>query len=159
MRIIDNQHGRVGRWVIERTGGVYTKLDTTAVGLEHGGKLIAGCIYHMYNINSICMHVAADGAFTKEFIWFSFYYPFEQLKVKKIIAMVESDNELALDIDRRLGFVHEHTIEGAGRKADMVLLSMTRDQCKWLNAVKRPGSFTDEWRQRNTKNAGLYGRS
>jgi hypothetical protein len=91
------------------------------------------------------MHIACDGSLTREFIWFCFYYAFEQLNVKKVLGLVESTHHKALELDKRLGFVHEHTIKDGGRENDLIILSMTKAQCRWLNAVKRAG-VNDGWK-------------
>ena len=144
MRIIDDQHGRVGRWVIERTGGTYTKEDTKAIGLEQDGKLVAGTIFNSSFGNSVCIHLACDKSLTREFIWFCFYYAFDQLSVKKLIGMVDCTNEKALRLNKRLGFIRECVIKDGSRNGDMVIMTMTRDQCRWLSAVKRQGAINGQ---------------
>lgn len=145
-RIIDQEKDRVGPWVMQRAGGFFHTDSMSAIGLEKDEILIAGVVYDSYRVRSICMHVACDQSFTREFIWFAFYYPFEQLGVQKVIGLVESSNDEALDINRRLGFKREHTIENATPDGDLIILSMTKDQCKWLNAVKRQGA-QNGWRK------------
>lgn len=152
-RIIDNQHARVGRWVIERIGGIFHKQGSAAIGLEHEGKLIAGVLFDGYSERAVNIHLACDKPLTREFIWFCFYYAFEQLRVKKLLGMVESTNEKALRLNKKLGFVHEHTIKDGSKSGDMVILSMTREQCKWLNAVKRQGESHGQGLIQNAKNA------
>lgn len=125
----------VGPWVCEKTGGVWSPVDSTAIGLEKNGKLVAGVVYDHFNGASVCLHVASDGTrawLNREFLRFAFLYPFDQMKVKKIIGIVPSNNVEALRFDRKLGFVEEARIKDAHPQGDLILFTMTRQQCRWL---------------------------
>ncbi len=127
---------RIGPWVCERTGGEYQATDA-AIGLERDGKLIAGVLYDSYMVNSICMHVAAEGAnwLNREFLQIVFDYPFNQAKVNKILGLVDSTNTQACRFDEHIGFVLEATIKDAGRHGDLLIYSMTRQQCRYLKEM------------------------
>lgn len=131
-RIVTGEDQRVGEWVCDRTSGHY--VEGAAIGLEKDGDLVAGVLYDHFNGASIAMHVAAEGKhwLNREYLWFCFYYPFEQLKVKKVIGLVPSDNEAALKFDKHLGFVEEGRIKDAHPGGDILILTMTRSQCKHL---------------------------
>lgn len=132
--LVDNE--RVGRWVCERTGGSHDQ-NTIGIGLERDGELIAGVLFDNYLGGSICMHVASDGSknwMTREFLFKVFHYPFKQLGVSVIIGLVDSTNAAALSFDQALGFVLEHSIPGAGRHGDLVILTMRPAQCRFLNS-------------------------
>lgn len=134
MRIIDNDHERVGRWVFERCGGIYTQGDSVAIGLERSGQIIGGVVYDHYNVQSVVMNVAGEGNWlTRKFLWFAFYYPFEQMKVKKIIGLVDSSNLKAIQFDEHLGFQLEHRIIDGGQYGDQLIYTMTKPQCRWLS--------------------------
>jgi RimJ/RimL family protein N-acetyltransferase len=122
----------VGPWVCERLGGDFNAGDN-AIGLQRDdGTIVAGVTYDNYLRNSICAHIAIEGAITREFLRAIFAYPFEQLKVHKIIGPVDSVNAAARRFDEHLGFVAEAVIEGAGRFGNLILFTMTRSQCRWL---------------------------
>jgi RimJ/RimL family protein N-acetyltransferase len=57
-----------------------------------------------------------------------------QLKVNKIIGVVDSTNLDALKFDRHIGFKDEAIIKDAGKHGDLVILSMTKNNCKYLEA-------------------------
>lgn len=133
---------RIGLWVCERVGGVFAKQIAQCIGLERDGELVAGVIYEGYNGRSIRMHVASDGSrqwLTRQFLAICFDYPFRQLKVQKVLGLVDSMNENALSFDKALGFKTECEIEDAGKTGSLVILSMSRDDCKWLNLGARYG--------------------
>ena len=63
------------------------------------------------------------------------------------VGTISSGNKELLAFNGRLGFTEECRIKDAYPDGDMVVLSMTRDQCPWLKikpSTKRP---TDEQRQ------------
>jgi RimJ/RimL family protein N-acetyltransferase len=81
------------------------------------------------------MHVASVPGkrwMTREYLRVCFDYPFNQLKVKKIIGLVDSQNTDALKFDENLGFVTEYILQDAGKTANLHILSMTRQQCRFL---------------------------
>lgn len=126
---------RIGPWVCERTGGVYEPASSSAIGMESGGRLVAGVLYDMFNGRSVCMHVAAEKPFTRNFVRTCFDYAFKQLKVQKVIGLVDSTNDSALRLDLHLGFVEEARIKDAGKSGDLILLTMIRPQCRWIEGA------------------------
>jgi RimJ/RimL family protein N-acetyltransferase len=133
--VIVTDAARVGPWVCEKTGGVWSPSDATAIGLEKNGELVAGVVYDHFNGASICMHVASDGSkkwLNREYLRFCFQYAFDQAKVKKVIGIVPSSNEDALRFDLHLGFSEEARIKNAHPQGDLILLTMTRQQCRWI---------------------------
>lgn len=135
---------RVGPWTCERTGGTF-ESDSTAIGLEEDGELVAGVVFDNYNSRSICMHIAAiPGArwMTREYLWVCFAYPFNQLKVNKILGLVDSTNHAARKFDEHLGFMLECNIKDAGRDGDLLIYSMTRQQCRFLGVKNGRQEFS-----------------
>lgn len=103
-----------------------------AIGIERRGKIECGVLFDEFNQASIRMHVALEGRMTPEFLWYIFYYPFMECKVNKIIALVPSTKENVLKFDKHIGFVEEYRIKDAHPGGDTVILSMTLQQCKYL---------------------------
>ncbi len=133
-------HGQnVSDWVAkhQRRGEGYG--PSMGIGMLRDGELIAGCVFNEWNGVNINMHVAAIGKdwMTKAYLWTCFYFPFEQLKVKRITGFVEDDNEQALRFDKHLGFKYETKISQAyehdGKIGDIIVLCMRREDCRWLN--------------------------
>lgn len=84
------------------------------------------------------MHVAGEGKrwMTKEYLRVCFDYPLNQLKVKKILGLVDSTNMDARKFDEHLGFELEACIKGAGPKGDLLIYSMTAEQCRFLKRTE-----------------------
>lgn len=108
-----------------------------AIGLEQDGELIAGVIYDQFNGRSIVMQIAAEGTnwMTREYLRTCFDYPFNHAKVNKIIVTVDSTNTRAMRLDEHLGFQLEATIKDAGHTGDLIVYSMSKDQCRALTIV------------------------
>ena len=134
-RIVWDQPEAVGRWVCARTQGSYDPASQ-AIGLEKDGQLIAGVLFDHYTGRSIAMHVAGEGGhwMTREFARACFGYAFGQLKVRKVIGLVDSANHAARRYDEHLGFKLEAVITDAGAGGDLLIYTMTPEQCRWMGA-------------------------
>ena len=137
--IVCNRQRELGQWLCERTGGAYIDGEGTYIGLETDGKIVAVAGYDHYNGASIHVHLAVDGKITPEFLWYGFYYPFEELKVRKLIGIVASTNEKALRLDKHFGYVTEAIIKDAAPTGDLHILTMTKDQCRYLTRKPHHG--------------------
>lgn len=142
--IVIDQPDRIGLWAAERLGATWAPQAATAIGLvefEHENRagyerIIAGVLFTDFNGRSIQMHVAAEpGArwMTKAYLGFCFQYAFNQAKVAKILGLVGEGNLEARRFDEHLGFRLEATLRDAHPTGDLLVYSMTREQCRWLN--------------------------
>ena len=123
----------IGQWVARRVNGVFTPENSSCIGLlDKEGNIVAGVWYEMYTKTSIMTHIAIDGKMSKEFLAVIFDYPFVQLGVDKLIGPTSSSNEDAIRFNHKLGFVEEARIKDAYPDGDMVLLTMTKDKCRFL---------------------------
>jgi RimJ/RimL family protein N-acetyltransferase len=130
--IVWDRPEEVGRWVCERNGGSFSP-ESTAIGVESDGQLIGGVMFDSWNGNSICLHVAGQGNwYSRSFGQAVFGYAFGQLKVKNALAPVDSTNEKSRRFCERIGFRLEATITSAGKTGDLLVFSMTPDECRWL---------------------------
>ena len=128
----------VCQWVVNRTGGTYYADSGQGIGWAKEGKLVAGVMFDNYNVQTVQMHVAAIGKhwMTREYLHYCFSYPFKQLCVKKIIGLVDSTNADAMKFDLHLGFIQEAQIKDAGKHGDLNILTMTRQQCRFIKDKK-----------------------
>lgn len=139
-RVIVGHDDLFGAWLMDKLDGQWFQGRGSVVGLwqDHVGP-IAACLFEGCNGASIMMHLAGVGGkwMNREFLWFCFYYPFEQLKVHKTIGLVESDNTKSRQLVEHLGFTLEATLKDAAPKGDLLVYTMTKDQCKWLTLKDR----------------------
>jgi len=139
------QHMQHGFMIAHRAGtGFDPNLDKVISRVDADGKLLGGIVYTEFTGRTVRMHMA--GAHrrwaTLELIWLAFDYPFNQLQVERVLATVPSTNAEALKIDRQLGFKDIAVIPDAVPFGDLIVLSMMRNECRWLNFRQRflPGS-------------------
>lgn len=115
--------------------GIYFNLACDRVfSRSKNGKLLGGVIFTGYTKASIAIHVAGFDKhwMNRDMLWITFSYAFDQLRVSKLIGHVPSSNQTALDFDYKLGFKEEARITNIYPDGDLVILSMVRDDCRWL---------------------------
>jgi hypothetical protein len=98
------------------------------------GVLMGGVIYTNFTPVSVMAHMAGFKPMwlSRAFLWVFFDYPFVQLNLKKILACVSSGNPRALAIDKRIGFREVVRVSDVYGDGDLVLLEITRAECRWL---------------------------
>lgn len=127
----------VGEWVAARAGGKFCADAMQAIGLEKNGNIIAGVIYERYNGESMWVHVAIEGRLTPAYLRAIFDYPFVYCDVKKVIGTVSSGNVKAIKFDENLGFTEEARIRDAAPDGDIIIYTMSKDQCRYINYGRR----------------------
>ena len=99
------------------------------------GEVKWAAIYDHYEIGgSIQLHLAiGDPKYVSRQAFYGvFEYPFYELDVKKVIAIVQSENHKSLSFTARSGFMVDAVIKDAYEMGDMYIFSMTPEQCPWL---------------------------
>jgi hypothetical protein len=123
-----------GPWMAAGLGTDWHPGRGHIIGLaDSEGQMIAGAWFEGWNEASIMVHMVVDGRLNREFLWFIAWYPFEQLKVRKVIAPIESDNIRSKKWVEKYGFVLEAALKDAAPKGDLLIYTLKSDQCKWLN--------------------------
>jgi RimJ/RimL family protein N-acetyltransferase len=122
-----------GAWVAGKTRGVYIPQISQAIGLERDGQIVAGVIFTEFNAYSCVVHIAIEGRISPQFLYEVSRYAFVQCGLSKIVGPVDSDNEAAIRLDKKLGFIEEGRLTGcAPSGGDIILFTMRRDQCRFL---------------------------
>lgn len=91
--------------------------------------------YDGWTSGSVVMHqwIKSPRYVGRDIIKEAFRYPFEIGGLQSVLATVRSDNQKALDLDRRLGFQTAAIIpDGYGPGVDLHILHLPRHQCRWL---------------------------
>ena len=139
-QIVVNQKERVGAWVAQRIGRESSWGSFEAIGLELDGDLVAGMVVESYVKDSrCCVHLAGDGKkwLNREYLNFCCRYMFDQLNCKVVIGLVDADNEQAMKFDLHFGFTEQTRIKDGAGDCDLVVLTLRRDDCRWLNIKVR----------------------
>jgi RimJ/RimL family protein N-acetyltransferase len=141
-RIIYDQRERCLTWAAKRIGHDDFGDYAHAMGLLNGdGRLIAVTVWDNFSNWNCFMSVASDGSrrwMTPAFLYRSFFYPFEQLGLRRVTLTVASDNAASENLARRLGF----SVECAAMPAlfgdkDGIVLGLLREDCRWLTPQYR----------------------
>ena len=117
----------------------YNPAVDPVISRSKDGKLLGGVIYEGYTGSCIFAHQAAFDKrwLSRDMLWMLFHYPFIQLKCKKLCGTIPSGNTALLAFNAKLGFKVEHVIEDGYPDGGMMILSMKRDECRWLDIKQR----------------------
>lgn len=101
---------------------------------------MGGVLFTDYNVVSMQIHVASFKAnwINRQLLWLTFDYPFNVCRVEKLLGLVPSANQKALDLDRHLGFKEETRVKDVFPDGDMVVLGMYRADCRFLKMKPVP---------------------
>jgi len=128
-----NQH-ILAAWLCERIGYVPTPHIKCIANINAAGDTIMGVVgYDGFNGCSVMMHMAGTPHWIdKSILHAAFDYPFNVMGCNMVMGLVPSGNEVALDMNKRLGFKTINILHGAHPDGALHLMVMYRDQCKWL---------------------------
>lgn len=128
-----------GAWIMERAEGYFRDGYDHAFSSHDGDRILGGFALVGYLGASMTVHMAGDDPrwFSRDLAWLTFHYAFEQLGVRKLLAPVRSDNYPVMALNLRAGWQIETVIRDAFPDSHMVILSMTKPTCPWLNHKPR----------------------
>jgi len=122
----------VGQWVADRAcDGKYYAPLSQAIGLMRGERIVAGAVFNHWNQHSIQLHMAIE-RMNREFLAALAWYAFIQLGVRKVIAPVAQDNNKSKRVLHHAGFELEAVLTDAQPTGDLLLFTMTPEQCPFL---------------------------
>lgn len=127
----------IAPWVCRQLGATYTPGTSTALGRIKNGRIVGGITYSDFNGANVMCGIASDGQgwLNKQFLSVIFDYPFNQLQVKRMTAVIASDNQKSIHFVERLGFELEAILQDAHPNGDLRVYKMTRDACRWLKEL------------------------
>jgi len=129
-------------WAAARYDDNAIDSDTHAIGVEVDGVIQAVAMYNCFTDIGSNIHVVSDGGkrwASRTFLREAFAYPFIQLGLKRLTALVPAKNTNALTLDLRLGFQVEGRMAEATDNDDLVVLGMLRRNCIWIPEEYRHG--------------------
>lgn len=133
-------HPQAGEWVRERIPKVARWLDGfKSIAEVRDGQIAGAVVYDGFTPYDCNVHIAIKDkrCVNRRTIRAVFDYPFEQLKLYRVTALVGSRNEKSLAFVSALGFKVEGTKHRAlgidnGVIEDEVIFGMVREECTWL---------------------------
>jgi len=121
-----------GHWTATKVDGGYFQERSRSIGLKKDGEFVAGVIYENWHGKSITCHIAVTGRMTPAYLFAIFDYPFNVCKIGKMIVPVSSANIASIRFVEKMGFQEEARIIDAMADGDMVIFTMPKERCKYL---------------------------
>ena len=136
IHINDHYHGDR---IAKASGVVFNPAGDVVISHSRQGELTGGMLYNNFTGASINIHIAGfDPRWgDRDLVWVGFDYPFNQLGCRKVFGQVPASNEQALEFDLKLGFKIETVIRDVFPDGDLVVVSMSKDDCRWLKLKPR----------------------
>jgi RimJ/RimL family protein N-acetyltransferase len=131
-RLVFGEDERVANWVRERLpnflgwNGHYV-----AIGYERK-RLCGGVVFTQYSGANIVIACALEAALTRRFLRAIFYYPFLQLKCRRVTALIDDDNLRSCRLVESAGFEFEGRMKHATETGDVLIYGLLRERCRWL---------------------------
>lgn len=136
--LLTNKDELVADWVAKRIPHyVFSPSGYTAIGLmNEAGMILAGVIYENYTRRDVHVHIAANGKnwMSKRWLGEVFRYPFEQLRVERLTALIPESNRGSERFTKHLGFKKEGQVRNmlAGDE-DLLVYGMLKSECRFLD--------------------------
>lgn len=131
--MLTNDVRTIAPWVANRTES-NPNVAQAAIGWLRDDDLVCGVTYDNYTGKSITATIAVEPAavLPKSFMWAIFDYPFKQLGVWKMLAYVAESNYKSRALVEKMGFTQETVITDYYPDGDLLIYSMNKEQCRWL---------------------------
>lgn len=128
-----DSNGSVEKWVATQLGADNFG-PARAIGITTNKNFLGGVVYHKLANENVEMTIATQSPrwATRAHIRDLFAYPFLSLKVTRISTIVASDNQRAIDMNTRLGFVREGVLREFFKPHDAVVFGMLQNECEWI---------------------------
>lgn len=122
-------------WLAERSGCAITPSFRAIKAVDSGGAIKGMVGYDDWTENACQAHMAADTPIAwRSMTRPAFAYPFEELGLGIILAVIPSSNARSLATALRFGFRQLMRLkDGRAVGVDLVFLEMRRESCRWLN--------------------------
>jgi hypothetical protein len=128
-----------GTRIAKAAGVILNPHGDVVISHSRRGELTGGMIYNNFTGSSINLHIAGfDPRWgDRDLVWMGFDYPFNQLGCSKVFGQVPASNKQALEFDLKLGFKVETVIKDVFPDGDLLVVSMSKGDCRWLNLKPR----------------------
>jgi RimJ/RimL family protein N-acetyltransferase len=133
-QLVFDQPEPVSEWVAQKVGHIGSWGEYYAIGIEADGQIVAGVVINNYNGANATCHIAISKR-TKLLVELFYHvcnYAFNHCKLKRLTGMVPSNEPHILAFDKHLGFEEEFVMKDGAPGADMHVLVMRPDTCRWL---------------------------
>jgi L-amino acid N-acyltransferase YncA len=132
--VYDDQPGLLA-WAAKRIGLSGFKSDAKAFGVTSNGVLRAVVAYDNFMEADVAMHVASEGDghwLTRRVLLQAFGYPFIDLNLRRVTALIPMKKTAAIRFNEHLGFKLEGLCPEAMPDDDIQIRGMLRRECRFI---------------------------
>lgn len=132
--IIYDQKERFAEWVAMQVNHVGSWGEFYALGVVRNGEIIAGVVINNFNHANATCHIAIARQSRMIIPLFMSVcdYAFNYCGLKRLTGMVPTNEPEIIAFDKHLGFEEEFVMKDAAPGADMQVLVLWPDKCRWL---------------------------
>lgn len=136
-RLVFGQDERVARWCQERMPDfIGWSGHYVTVGRERNSELDGGIVFTDYTRTNLTMAIVLEAPLTRPLLRAAFYYPFLQMKVRRVTALVDAKNLKSRTLCEKAGFRQEGVLRDGGVTDDVIVFGMTRAECRWVPRIE-----------------------
>lgn len=124
----------VGPWVFHKVGKTWGPEGREAIGVVDGDIVLGGAVFEDYTGRCITAHMALEHPHVplrRLLIAFA-QYCFHQMRCEKVLVHISSHHIKAVTFAMKLGFQPEAILKDVMPNGDLLIFSMTREQCGFL---------------------------
>lgn len=125
------------RWVCPQIGASISPADAVGISVfcAHGAATV---LYTEWTRQDIRLQVAGVGNWlNRASLAVFFAYPFQDLGVRRITALVPKKNRKSRNLSEKIGFVQEGCLRHALMNGDSyIIYGMLREECRWLRETE-----------------------
>lgn len=122
---------------------VYASSWQKGIVLKKDGETVAAALYTEFNGPNIFVHLAGSPGrhwLTRDFLYWGFHYPFEQLGCQRMTCLVDASNAASQRFCEHVGWTKESVHPRAARDGgEMIVYRMFREDCKHVQERLRRG--------------------
>jgi RimJ/RimL family protein N-acetyltransferase len=133
-KLVLDQKEHIGAWVAKMVGQGAEWGSFYALGVVRGDEIIAGVVINNFNGANATCHIAIAQQTKMIIPLFEAVcdYAFNHCKLKRLTGMVPTNEPSIIAFDKHLGFEEEFVMKDGAPNADMQILVMWPDKCRWL---------------------------
>jgi hypothetical protein len=131
--VLDDKEA-IGAWVADQVGHGASWGDYYALGVRKGDRITAGVVINNYNGSNATSHIAIKEFSKKNIDLFrhTAHYAFRHCNLKRLTGMVPTNEPRTIEFDKKLGYEEEFVMKDGALGADMMVLVLWPDKCRWL---------------------------
>lgn len=120
-------------WSEDFRGALYIP-EQYVNSLARPEHVAVGVAFNAFIGRTCCIHTVIQQPeyFSRKIIRDSFHYAFNECGCEVVLALIDDVNTASLELVQRLGFKELTRVPHGGTEGDLILMQMTRSECRWI---------------------------